>query len=146
LSGELWIVARGDVRMTAVSNRRVRRAGRRLLAACSLLLLLALLVRPLLPALDLFSTASFEAAAADAADYTIDPLAPDQPVAVEAQSGALVKRAEAGDGFGALEPAPQAIPKSAIHFMPAGRSPDDRPPPPRLVSCSLTRGPPRFHA
>ncbi len=130
--------------MGATSVRRVRRAGRKLLAAGLVLLLLAAFIRPTPP--PGAGPDGVSLAASSQADYTLIPFAPDQPIAVEAQGGALVKRIDGGDGVGAFAFAPQAWASPLAHFEPIGRAPDERPPPRIAVSRSLTTGPPRLDA
>lgn len=120
------------------------RAGGRLLAGGLVLLLLAAFVRPILPMGHGSGVGSF--AAAGNVDYTLDSVAPEQPIAVAAQAGGLVKRVDAGDGFGALAPAPQACPGPVAPFELIARAPDERPPPRIVVSRNLTTGPPRLEA
>ena len=103
-----------------------------------------MLLRPLLPVGDAAGPFAAAAEAGDAA-YLLHPFAPEPPVAVEAQVGALVKRVEATDSSGALVPTPQSTPVPVAYDAFVGAAPEGAPPRGTAASPRLPTGPPRFH-
>jgi hypothetical protein len=132
--------------MRLVSQVRVRRASTQLLAAWCLLLLGAMLARPLFPAGFSIGAELPPAAEAGHSAYTLHSFVPEQPTAVEAQAGALVKRIEAPGGSGALVPPPEAATAPVGYYAVPGPTPEVGPSPGAAVSPRLTTGPPRLHA
>jgi hypothetical protein len=117
-----------------------------LLAACSVLLLLAVVIRPLFPAGDASGDGPVAAAEADHTAYVLHPFAPERPAAVQAQVSAMVKRVDATGASGALVPAPQSTPVPVAYHVFADPAPEGGPLRGTAASPRLPTGPPRIQA